>query len=144
MKKDFYTYIAVVSLEKDDSRPNEYYAAYVPNFGEVYTDGENLEELLKNITECLEFGIYGREKDNEDLPDPINPIEYKDKLNDNEFLMSVNAIMPRVRKAFDNISIKKTLTIPQWLNIEAMKQNLNFSQILQDALKKELGIVEKY
>ncbi len=144
MKKDFYTYIAVVSLEKDDSRPDEYYATYVPNFGEVYTDGENLEELLKNLTDCLELGIYGREKDNEDLPHPINPIEYKDKLKDNEFLISVNAIMPRVRKAIDNISIKKTLTIPQWLNIEAMKQNLNFSQILQDALKKELGIIEKY
>lgn len=111
---------------------------------EVYTDGENLEELLKNLTDCLELGIYGREKDNEDLPHPVNPIEYKDKLKDNEFLISVNAIMPRVRKAIDNISIKKTLTIPQWLNIEAMKQDLNFSQILQDALKKELGIIEKY
>ena len=41
----------------------------------------------------------------------------------------------------DNRAVKKTLTIPSWLNHKAEEKNLNFSKILQSALKQELGIV---
>ena len=44
------------------------------------------------------------------------------------------------RKYFDNKAIKKTLTIPNWLNTIAERQGVNFSMILQNALKKELNI----
>ena len=44
------------------------------------------------------------------------------------------------RKKYDNKAIKKTLTIPNWLNTKAEANNLNFSKILQNALKKELHI----
>jgi post-segregation antitoxin (ccd killing protein) len=37
-------------------------------------------------------------------------------------------------------SVKKTVTIPSWLNEAGMKKKLNFSKILQDGIKKELGI----
>nr|WP_236875646.1 hypothetical protein [Clostridioides difficile]MDL5068593.1 type II toxin-antitoxin system HicB family antitoxin [Clostridioides difficile]MDL5068782.1 type II toxin-antitoxin system HicB family antitoxin [Clostridioides difficile] len=48
--------------------------------------------------------------------------------------------MPIHRKAIENYSVKKTLTIPQWLNREAEKHKVNFSQILQEALKNHLNI----
>ena len=48
-------------------------------------------------------------------------------------------ISPIVEKA-RNQAVKKTLTIPKWLNDEAEKQALNFSNILQTALKEALGI----
>jgi post-segregation antitoxin (ccd killing protein) len=36
-------------------------------------------------------------------------------------------------------SVKKTLTIPSWLNDLAIENNINFSQTLQEALRKELA-----
>ena len=44
------------------------------------------------------------------------------------------------RRANENRAVKKTLTIPSWLNIEAERAGVNFSQILQDGLKARLGI----
>lgn len=48
--------------------------------------------------------------------------------------------MDEYRKKHNNKSIKKTLTIPAWLNTIAEKENVNFSQVLQEALKEKLGI----
>jgi post-segregation antitoxin (ccd killing protein) len=39
-------------------------------------------------------------------------------------------------------AVKKTLTVPKWLNDAAEKRNLNFSQILQEGIKRNLGIEE--
>ena len=46
------------------------------------------------------------------------------------------------RKQFDNRAVKKNCTIPAWLNYKAEKASINFSQVLQDALKKILGVSE--
>jgi hypothetical protein len=48
--------------------------------------------------------------------------------------------MPVIRDEIENKAIKKTLTIPKWLNDIAEQNNVNFSHILQSALKKHLGI----
>ena len=45
------------------------------------------------------------------------------------------------RKLYSNKAVKKTLTIPAWLNTMAEKQEINFSTVLQSALKKELNII---
>lgn len=44
------------------------------------------------------------------------------------------------RKRYNNKAVKKTLTIPEWLNEEATALGINFSQVLQDALKEQLNI----
>jgi hypothetical protein len=51
--------------------------------------------------------------------------------------------MPLYREAIENQSVKKTLTIPQWLNKLAEEKNVNFSQLLQSALKEHLGIHDR-
>lgn len=48
--------------------------------------------------------------------------------------------MPLVRNEIEEKSVKKTLTIPQWLNKVAKENNVNFSQLLQTALKEYLKI----
>lgn len=135
MKKDIYDYIAIFTLEE-----NGVYGVEVPNFGEVYSQGNTLDEAIKNITDCLELGIYGREKDNEELPSPIDPLKYQFNLEKGQFMMSIRAFMPRIRKSISNKAVKKTLTIPQWMNEEVMKYDVNLSKILQDAILKELNI----
>ncbi|MEG2001068.1 MAG: type II toxin-antitoxin system HicB family antitoxin, partial [Evtepia sp.] len=54
-------------------------------------------------------------------------------------VVMVEVFMPAVRDRINNKVIKKTLTIPAWLNREAEAANVNFSQILQDALRCYLG-----
>lgn len=55
----------------------------------------------------------------------------------------VEVWMPLVRDKFQNKSVKKTLTIPKWLNDAAQEYNINFSQLLQTAIKNYIGIDTK-
>lgn len=61
-------------------------------------------------------------------------------LQENQLVSFVSIDMDEYRKKFNNKSIKKTLTIPEWLNYLSEKNNINFSQVLQEALKEKLGI----
>ena len=61
-------------------------------------------------------------------------------LHKNQFIAFVSIDMDEYDKKFNNKSIKKTLTIPEWLNYLSEKNNINFSQVLQEALKEKLGI----
>jgi predicted RNase H-like HicB family nuclease len=61
-------------------------------------------------------------------------------LQTNQFISFVSIDMEEYRKKFNNKSVKKTLTIPMWLNSLSEKSNINFSQVLQEALKEKLGI----
>lgn len=72
---------------------------------------------------------------------PVSTIPFNDiKLEDNQFISLVELDLNEYRKKYNSISIKKTLSIPTWLNTLAEKNNINFSQILQKALKEELNI----
>ena len=61
-------------------------------------------------------------------------------LQKNQFVSFVSIDMDEYHKKFNNKSVKKTLTIPEWLNYLSEKNNINFSQVLQEALKEKLGI----
>ena len=61
-------------------------------------------------------------------------------LENNQFVSFISIDMDEYRKKFNNKSVKKTLTIPEWLNYLSEKNNINFSQVLQEALKEKLGI----
>ena len=72
---------------------------------------------------------------------PIPTLEFSDiSLKENQFISFISIDMEEYRKKFNNKSIKKTLTIPEWLNYLAEKKNINFSQVLQEALKEKLNI----
>ena len=73
------------------------------------------------------------------FPNPTLDIS-KIILQKNQFVSFVSINMDEYRKKFNNKSIKKTLTIPAWLNYLSEKNNINFSQVLQEALKERLGI----
>ena len=54
----------------------------------------------------------------------------------------VDVYMPSVRNANINKSVNRTVTLPAWLNSAAIEHNINFSQILQDAIKNQLHITQ--
>jgi hypothetical protein len=56
----------------------------------------------------------------------------------------IEAYMPLIRDEMANKAIKKTLTIPKWLNDLGEDKKINFSQVLQNALKENLGVYDYY
>ncbi|ABB14034.1 type II toxin-antitoxin system HicB family antitoxin [Carboxydothermus hydrogenoformans] len=135
MYKDLYVFPAIFDYAEDGI------SVEFPDLPGCLTCGDNTEEALKNAKEALELHLYGMEKDNEPIPEPT-PID-KIKIESNQVLVLVEAWMPLVRSEMDNKAVKKTLTIPKWLNDLAEKKKINFSRVLQQALKEQLGIKER-
>ena len=72
---------------------------------------------------------------------PSVTINIKDiKLEEKQFISFIEVDMLKFYKKYNNKAVKKTLTIPKWLNELAEENGINFSQVLQEALKEELKI----
>lgn len=82
--------------------------------------------------------LYNREQENIEIPE--STLLENIKCKENEKTLNISVWMPSVRNEMEEQAVKKTLTIPQWLNQLAEVQNVNFSQILQSALKEYLKI----
>ena len=105
---------------------------------DVATSGIDDADALESARELLGITILGYEEDNEDLPKPKSLSEIKEE--ENERIVLVDVYMPSVRMANINKSVNRTVTLPAWLNAKAMERNINFSQILQDAIKQQLKL----
>ena len=101
------------------------------------TEGNTLEEAIEMAKEAM--ALYLEDLDSKDIPKPTLQLS-KFELKTNEFISLVELDIDEYRLKYDNKAIKKTLTIPNWLNRKAELKNINFSQLLQVALKKELNI----
>ena len=96
------------------------------------------DKAFVNAKEALGLHLYSMEQDGDDIPAATPAVELKpDK---DEVIALIDVFMPSVRDRINNQFVKKTLSIPAWLNTEAQRQGVNFSQVLQDALKEYLNI----
>ncbi|MBB6673034.1 type II toxin-antitoxin system HicB family antitoxin [Cohnella nanjingensis] len=136
-KKDVYRYWAAFHYADDGV------SVRFPDLPGCLTFGNTDEEAHAAAREALEGFIYGLEKDGDPIPDPTPLSETVKVLDEDEAAVEVKVYMPTVRDAMESKAVKKTLTIPKWLNDEAEKQNINFSQVLQEALKRNLGIEQQ-
>ena len=132
MSNDTYIYIAVVSFDDDGI------SIHFPDLKGCFTCAENEKEIYKMAKEVLGLHLWSMENDNELIPEPSTIKNIK--LNTNETALIVEVFMPPVRDRINNRVVKKTLTIPQWLNMEAERQGVNFSMILQNGLKQYLHL----
>lgn len=114
------------------------YCITFPDLPGCITEGDTLEEAFNMAKEALELHLYSMEEDGDTIPSPTEPS--KIKINNNSFITLVEAWMPLIRNELANKAIKKTLTIPKWLNDAAEEKKINFSQVLQTALKDYLGL----
>ncbi len=126
--KDIYIFPAVFLKEEDG------YSISFPDIDGAFTCGETFEEALFMAKDCLELNL-----DTVDEIPHVTDID-KIKLNENEYLVMVQADMLNFRKKNDNKPVKKTLTIPKWLNDLGIEKKINFSKVLQEALKEKLQI----
>lgn len=88
--------------------------------------------------ELLGCVLFGLEEDGETIPVPTALSDMKVK--ENERAVLVDVYMPSIRMAKVNRSVNRTVTLPAWLNAVALEHNVDFSQILQDALKTQLHL----
>ena len=132
MAKDRYTYPAVFHYA-DDGISVEF-----PDLPGCITCGATTEEAMNMAKEALELHLYCLEKDGDEIPEPKELTSIS--LESNERLIMINVFMPPVRYEQESKAVKKTLTVPKWLNEIAEKQQVNFSQVLQAGLKSYLGI----
>ena len=130
--KDEYVFPAIFYYD-DDGISIEF-----PDLPGCMPCAQSTEEAVKNAKEALGVHLYGMEKDNDDIPEPT---DVKDiEVEEGGVLMLVDVYMPVVRDRINNKYVKKTLTLPYWLNAEAERNGVNFSGILQEALKNYLHI----
>lgn len=122
-----YVYPAILTPEENGA-----YSIVFPDLEGCYTCGDNLEDALEMAEDALALVLYGYEKDRRLIPAPSKRNELI--VNGEEFVNYVACDTMTYRKRFHNKAVKKTLTIPEWMNEEANAMGLNFSQILQDAL----------
>lgn len=105
------------------------------------TDGENDEDALLSARELLGCVLFGLEQDGEEIPSPT--ALYNIPVNENERSVLIDVYMPSIRQASLNRSVNRTVTLPAWLNAAALERNINFSQLLQDALKQQLHLEQE-
>lgn len=132
MKKDRYIYPAIFDYDADGI------SIEFPDLPGCLPCAHSDEEAVKNAQEAMALHLYNMELDKDDIPEPTPVTQLRPETN--QAIVLVEAWMPAFRDKMENKAIKKTLTIPKWLNDMAEQKQVNFSRILQDALKDYLGI----
>ena len=74
------------------------------------------------------------------IPKPSTYQELQAKLNDNQQLQLINVDTDFIRRREENKAVNKMVTLPKWLVDLGKEKKINFSQVLQQALKNELGV----
>ena len=133
MKKiERYFYPAVFTYE-----PGQEIAVDFPDL-KCATSGTTDDDALLSARELLGCVLYGLEEDGEEIPAPT-PLANVN-IQPNERAVLIDVYMPSIRQANINRSVNRTVTLPAWLNAAALERNINFSQVLQDALKAQLHL----
>lgn len=121
---------------------NGQYSVIYPDLNHLSTFGDNLQEAMEMAIDCLAGYLYDELQQGNELPKASNikdidvNAEYTDYKS--AFVNIVSVDVEEYAKKHFAKSVKKTLTIPAWLNERAVEQGINFSQVLQEALKQKL------
>lgn len=128
-----YVYPAVFTEEAEGG-----YSVSFPDVPGCYTGADTLEDAIKRAEDALCLMLYDMEESGSEIKRAtrIQDVEHSEK----EFVSLIGCDTLEYRKFFNSKAIKKTLTIPAWLNTMAERQELNFSAVLQEALKAKLNI----
>lgn len=112
-----------------------------PDLPGCLTCGATEAEAMAMAKEALGLHLYGMEVDGDPISVPSAPSSLT--LEQNQMIIGIEVWMPALRRGIEQRAIKKTLTIPKWLNDLAEQNRVNFSHLLQDAIKHHLGIKDR-
>ena len=130
-----YVYPAIFTKEE-----NGQYSVKFPDIDGCHTGGDDMADAIEMAEDALCLMLYDKEEDGEAIPTPSDCKSIK--TDKNSFVSLVHCDTIVYRMMYDKKAVKKTLSIPAWLNTQAEKANAPFSQILQQGLKRYLEIAE--
>lgn len=110
----------------------------IEHYGAAMQQIVAMEEMAEDVL-CLM--LYDLEEEGESIP-PASEVSAI-KTEKGEFVSLVSCDTLEYRQYYDNKAVKKTLTIPAWLNTMSEREGINFSAVLQSALKSELHITNR-
>ncbi|MBQ7644521.1 MAG: type II toxin-antitoxin system HicB family antitoxin [Spirochaetales bacterium] len=106
------------------------YIVTVPDVPHCYTSGKDMAQAIEMAQDAAAMLLVDFEDEGSQIPEPSN----LDDLQTTSIKSLVLVDTDSWRKEFDSRAVKKTLTIPSWLNTKAERAGVNFSQLLRDAL----------
>ena len=126
-----YNYPAIFTPEEKGM-----YSVIFPDLEGCYTCGDDLTDAIYMAEDALAFTLYMLEERKEE----INPPSADLKAPDGSFVNYIACDTLEYHRRNSKKAVKKTLSIPEWLNDAAIEAGVNFSQVLQDALKEKLAV----
>ena len=116
------------------------FTVYIPDF-DINTQGDDLTEAIEMARDAIGLMGIDMEDDGKALPIPrkLNSV----KTAAGEIATLVDVDFAEYRRKNEMRTVRKNCTLPSWLCYAAEKANINFSQALQDALKRELRITDR-
>lgn len=127
-----YVYPATIQQE-DDGR----YSVWFEDLPGCATSGETLASVIVMARDALGGWLDCAISCGDDIPTASNL--HALSAEENQSIALIDVDLEAYRKENDRRAIKKTLTIPAWLNTRAERAGVNFSQVLQEALVQRLG-----
>ena len=116
------------------------YTILFPDVKNCFTEGDTLSEAMENAKDVLCMMLYDLERKGKEIPFASSVADVQQHVQGNEFVTLISCDTIEYRKFHDNRAVKKTLSIPSWLNEMVEKADINFSALLQSALKQQLNI----
>lgn len=119
------------TFEKDGA----YILVEFPDVPEAFTQAENMEQAFVLGAEVLGAIL----EDKTTYPEPSSIKDVQSKYPDKEVAL-IGLDLTAYRRKYHAQTIRKNVTIPEWLNDIAEIEKVNFSQTLTEALKEKLGV----
>ena len=128
---------------------NGHYSVVFPDLNHLATCGDTMQEAMEMAVDCLAGYLYSEKLDGNKIPapTPIDKVdihceddEDDDYGEEDRFVNLVSVDVEEYARAHFDKAVRKSLTIPKWLNDIAVSRKVNFSQVLQRALRQELHI----
>lgn len=118
------------------------YGVYFPDVPGCISVGDNFDHAQKMAEEALGLHLYGMEKDSDEIPQSSTPenLIIDPETNQSYVVAPVSIYPDIVMDKLDNRAVRTNITLPAWLKEQAEMRGVNFSQLLQVALKEYLGI----
>lgn len=114
------------------------FSVFFPDIEGCNTQGDTIEESYKNAFDALGIVLSYMEDEHILIPKASSPQNIK--LEEGQFVVIIEFDMMGYKKKTNSQAVKKTLSIPGWLNVEAEKAGINFSATLQKAIKEQLRL----
>ena len=116
------------------------YSVWVPDIQGCVSQGDTFDEAMEYIKDAIGICIDLIVQNGNVSPKATEPNGID--LEHDQFVAVVSFDFDEYQKKHGEKSVKKTLTLPAWLNTLSERKNINFSQVLQNALIHELQIAD--